>query len=75
MSGTIVTSATAEVRRKPVSMQLVDTLARLTGKKSLYAYADRVIEIQCPRCRAEMTMTPNVRIAQCTACEAVVQRS
>ncbi len=75
LAGTILGSATAEVRRKPVAMQLGDAWGRLTGKKPLYGYADRVIEVECPQCRSELTMTLNVRIVQCANCAAVVRRA
>jgi ribosomal protein L37AE/L43A len=71
----LVTSPAARVRSKPLPMQLAETLGRLTRKKSLYAYADRLIDVACPQCQTGITMTNNVRTARCTNCEAVVQRT
>ena len=73
--GKIVTSPTAQVRRKPVPMQLAEVWGGVTRKKSLYGYADRLIDIVCPECQAGITMTNNVRTARCVNCEAIVQRT
>jgi uncharacterized CHY-type Zn-finger protein len=70
-----VTSPAAQVRRKPLPMQLGEAWGRLTGRKSLYGYADRLIDVACPKCQAGITMTNNVRTARCVNCEAVVQRT
>jgi phage FluMu protein Com len=75
LAGNVVGSASAEVRRKPVAMHFADACGRLIGKQSLYGYADRVIDVECPRCKAGLTMTTNVRIARCVSCEAVVRRA
>jgi uncharacterized CHY-type Zn-finger protein len=75
VTGKIVTSPRAHVRRKPVPMQLAGALGGLTRRKSLYGYADKLIDIVCPECQAAMTMTNNVRTARCVNCEAIVQRS
>ena len=70
-----VTSPTAQLRRKPVPMQLAEAWGRLTRKRSLYGYADRLIDVACPKCQAGITMTNNVRTARCVNCRAVVQRT
>jgi hypothetical protein len=66
---------TAQVRPKPVPMQLAEALGRLTGRKSLYGYAEKLIDVPCPECQTGITMTNNVRTARCVNCEAVVQRT
>jgi ribosomal protein L37AE/L43A len=75
LAGTIVGSAESEARRKPVSMRLADAWSRLTGKRPLYAYADRLIAVRCPQCSAVVNMTKNVRIAKCSGCTTIVQRA
>jgi ribosomal protein L37AE/L43A len=71
----IVASPAAQVRPKPAPMQLADALGRMTRKKPLYAYADKLIDVACPECQADITMTNNVRTVRCVNCEAVVQRT
>ena len=61
----VVTAPTARLRRKPVPMQLAELLGRLTRKRSLYGYADQLIDVACPKCQTGITMTNNVRTARC----------
>jgi ribosomal protein L37AE/L43A len=71
----VVTAPTARLRRKPAPMQLAELLGRLTRKRSLYGYADKLIDVACPKCQTGITMTNNVRTARCANCQAVVQRT
>ena len=56
-------------------MQLAVAWGRLTRKRSLYGYADRLIDVACPECQTGITMTNNVRTVRCVNCQAVVQRT
>jgi len=71
----IVTAPAAQVRLTPVPMQLAEALGRLVRRKSLYGYADKLIDVACPECKTGITMTNNVPTARCVNCEAVVQRT
>src|SRR4051812_30079477 len=75
LAGKLVTSPAARVRRKPVPMRLAEVWGGLARRKSLYGYADWLIDIVCPECNAGITMTNNVRTARCVNCEAIVQRT
>jgi ribosomal protein L37AE/L43A len=75
LAGTILTAPAAQVRLKPVPMQLAEAAGRLVRRKSLYGYADKLIDVACPKCQTGITMTNNVRTARCVNCEAVVQRT